>query len=175
MTNLENKVRTVQDFPENGVKFQDIGPILEDPQARQKSYREIASLLQDEVLTLDSVAGLGARGFLIGPGVADELDSSFYMIRKEGKLPGNTRSESYGLEYDQDTIEMQEGLIDDGERVALVDDVLATGGTIDAGTDLVEKSGGEVAYCAALMEIDSLDGRERLENQGYNVKTVMSR
>lgn len=173
--NLENYIRTVEDFPENGVKFQDIGPMLENPQARQQSYREMANLLEDEVLTLDSIAGFGARGFLIGPRVADELNSSFYMIRKEGKLPGNTLTENYGLEYDQDTIEIQEGLIDEGERVALIDDVLATGGTMEAGIDLVERSGGEVTYCAALMEIDSLDGRKRLEDQGYDVRTVMSR
>jgi adenine phosphoribosyltransferase len=172
---LENYIRTVKDFPEKGIKFQDIGPMLENPQVRQQSYQEMAGLLEDEVRSLDSVAGFGARGFLFGPGIADELDAPFYMIRKEGKLPGETRSESYGLEYDQDTVEIQEGLIDDGERVALVDDVLATGGTMEAGANLVERSGGKVYSCAALMEINSLDGRERLGEQGYDVRTVMSR
>lgn len=169
---LENYIRTVEDFPKEGVKFQDVEPMLENPQARQQSYREIAGLLDGEV---DSVAGFDARGFLLGPGVADELDSAFYMIRKEGKLPGETLSQGYGLEYDEDVVEIQADAIAPGEKVALVDDVLATGGTMEAGAELVERSGGEVAYCDALMEIDDLDGRERLEDQGYEVRTVMSR
>jgi adenine phosphoribosyltransferase len=146
--------------------------MLEDPEARRHSYRQIAGLFDGDV---DSIAGFDARGFIYGPGVADELGSPFYMIRKEGKLPGDTFSESYGLEYDKDVVEIQEGLIDDGESVLLVDDVLATGGTMEAGAELVERSGGEVAYCVALMDIDSLDGRQRLESQGYDVRTVMSR
>jgi adenine phosphoribosyltransferase len=127
--------------------------MLEDPEARRHSYRQIAGLFDGDV---DSIAGFDARGFIYGPGVADELGSPFYMIRKEGKLPGDTFSESYGLEYDKDVVEIQEGLIDDG-------------------AELVERSGGEVAYCVALMDIDSLDGRQRLESQGYDVRTVMSR
>ena len=97
------------------------------------------------------------------------------MIRKEGKLPGKTLSEAYGLEYDDDVIEIQKNMIDPDEKFALIDDVLATGGTMKAGAKLVERSGGEVASCTALIEIEGLEGRELLESYGYDVNTVLTR
>lgn len=169
--NLHNYIRTVEDFPEEGVKFQDISPMLENPEARQKCVSKMASKLEGKV---DSVAGLGSRGFLY-TSVADELNTPFYMVRKGGKLPEPTETQTYGKEYGEDELELNPELIDEDERVGIVDDLLATGGTMEAAAQLVEEAGGEPAYCVVPIELEELNGREKLENQGYEVGSVLVR
>lgn len=168
---LEDYVRTVPDFPEDGVMYRDISPMLEDPDALEASVEQLAALLDGK--DVDTLAGFGARGFIYGPLLAQYEEKPFTMIRKEGKLPAETVTASYSLEYGEDTVEMHRDAVDSGDRVALVDDLLATGGTMQAGADLVEALGGEVACCLAVIELDDLGGRDRLEEQGYTVESII--
>lgn len=170
-TKLDQYIRTVPNFPEEGIMYQDISPMLEEPDVMETSIEQLDALLEGK--DIDVVAGFGARGFIYGPLLAQEQDAPFAMVRKEGKLPEETVSEAYGLEYDDDVIELHTDAVNEGDRVALVDDVLATGGTMEAGTALVERLGGEVAYCATVIELDDLDGRDRLEEQGYEVGSLL--
>ena len=157
---LKNRIGAVQDFPQPGIVFRDITPLLRQPGALNTAAVAMASEFTTSSIT--HVMGIESRGFLFGPAIADQLDLGFSPIRKPGKLPGKIISETYGLEYGTDTIEIQADIIGPGDRVLLVDDVLATGGTLSAAERLVVATGAELAGVTVLIELDFLNGREQL-------------
>ena len=158
--NLKSWIRDIPDFPKKGILFRDITPLLKNPAALKKSV----SLLTERASgwTPDVVAGIESRGFLFGTGVALELGAGFVPVRKPGKLPYDTLRVEYDLEYGTDALEMHADAVKPGEKVVLVDDLLATGGTMEAACKLVEKLGAVVAGCLFVVELTGLKGRERL-------------
>jgi adenine phosphoribosyltransferase len=159
---LDTLIRDVPDFPEPGVLFKDITPLLADHDGFSAVIRALADAGRDVDgnVVVDKVVGMEARGFILAAPVALALGAGFVPVRKAGKLPGPTHSVAYDLEYGQATLELHRDSISAGERVLLVDDVLATGGTVAATVELVEQCGGTVAGVAVLMELSFLPGRE---------------
>ena len=155
-------IREIPDYPQPGIRFQDITPLLAHGEAFIAITEKFATYADSSTL----VAGIEARGFIFASAVANQLRSGFVPIRKAGKLPHLTISESYGLEYGVDTLELHIDAITPGANVLLIDDVLATGGTIAAAIELIQRLGGKVIHVLALLEIQGLPGRERL-NQKY--------
>jgi adenine phosphoribosyltransferase len=155
-------IREIPDYPKPGIRFQDITPLLAHGEAFIAITEKFATYADSSTL----VAGIEARGFIFASAVANQLRSGFVPIRKAGKLPHLTISESYGLEYGADTLEVHIDAIAPGSKVLLIDDVLATGGTIGAAIELIQRLGGQVIHVLALLEINGLPGRERL-NQKY--------
>ena len=168
--NLEEYIRDVKDFPKEGVLFKDITPLLNHPQASEQCLQELRDLIGD--LKIDKVVGIESRGFFYGTLLAKELNAGFVPVRKPGKLPYNTNSETYDLEYGTDTLEIHKDAIKKGDKVLLHDDVLATGGTAKAVVNLIESLGGEIVQCNFLMIIGFLKGSEKLKD--YNVASVLS-
>ena len=164
--NLEEKIRNVQDFPKPGIGFKDITTLLKDGEAFRYAIKQISDHLRDK--EIDLIVGPEARGFIMGTPVAYELGIGFVPIRKPGKLPAEVESYEYSLEYGTDTLEMHKDAIKPGLKVAIVDDLLATGGTIAAATKMVEKLGGEVVAIEFLIELDFLNGREQLGDYEIN-------
>ena len=160
---IKSKVRSIPDWPIKGVIFRDITTLLEDPRA----YKAICSIFYNRYVDekVDKIVGIDARGFLFGSVLAYELDVGFVPIRKKGKLPYKTISESYSLEYGEATIEIHEDAITKGDRMVIVDDLMATGGTIAASAALVEKLGGDLLECAFVIELPDLKGREKMDNR----------
>ncbi len=158
--NLESYIRDVPDWPKAGVMFKDITPLLADPDAFHQAIDELAAPYTDAGIT--KVLGAEARGFILGGALAYRLGAGFIPARKPGKLPWTTTSAEYELEYGTDTLEMHEDAVAAGDRVLIIDDVLATGGTAGAKAALVAAAGAEVAGFAFLMELDFLHGREKL-------------
>ena len=152
---LEGAIRQVPDFPLPGILFFDILPLLKDP----KHFRTLTPELSVFANAIDVVVGIEARGLILGSAVAQHLGKGFVPLRKKGKLPGATLEESYGLEYGKDTLEIQEGVLNRGDRVLLIDDVLATGGTLVAGVKLVHQCGAVVESAVVALEIEGLPGR----------------
>lgn len=157
-------IPSIPDYPEPGVIFRDITPLFADPEALAAAIRELADNFRDQGIT--KVLGPEARGFLVGAPVAVELGAGFIPARKPGKLPRATISETYELEYGTDTIEIHADAIQPGDRVLLVDDLIATGGTISAAARLVEKAGGEVAGFACILELCFLHPEQTLAQLG---------
>jgi adenine phosphoribosyltransferase len=153
-----SRIRDIPDYPQPGVMFKDITPLLADGPA----FRQVVAALAGVCSGVDKVAGIEARGFILAAPVACALGSGFVPIRKQGKLPGPSYAETYALEYGTATIEVHQDAFAPGDRVLLVDDVLATGGTAAASADLVRRSGATVAGVAVLLELGFLDGRSRL-------------
>jgi adenine phosphoribosyltransferase len=166
---LRSRIRDVPDFPRPGVVFKDITPLLADPITYSRVIDEIVVELGRG--TVDKVVGIEARGFIVAAPVAYHMAAGFVPIRKRGKLPWKTETESYQLEYGDETIEIHQDAIILGERVAIVDDVLATGGTAAAAAHLVERLGGNVVSMAFLIELAFLKGREKLS--GYNLVSLL--
>ena len=164
-----NKIRVVQDFPTPGIKFFDITTILNDAVEYQNVFNEL--LQKAKTYQPDVIVGLEARGYYFAPALALALKVPFAPIRKKGKLPRETVSVSYDLEYGSAEIEMHKDSIKPGQKVVIVDDLIATGGTIEAAIKLVEQLGGEVVKVVFLMELAGLKGRERLN--GYDVASVI--
>ncbi|MFH1679754.1 MAG: adenine phosphoribosyltransferase [Candidatus Eisenbacteria bacterium] len=158
---LKTRIRDIPDFPKKGIVFRDITTLLEDPGAFRESVDALARLLGER--PVDKVACIESRGFLFGAPLALRLGCGLVPLRKPGKLPGETIRETYSLEYGTDAIEMHRDAVKEGERVVIVDDLLATGGTAAAAARLVESAGGMVACMLFLVELAFLDGRERLE------------
>ena len=160
---IKSKVRSIPDWPIKGVIFRDITTLLQDPLA----HREICSIFYNRYANenINKIVGIDARGFLFGSVLAYKLERGFIPIRKNGKLPYRTISESYTLEYGEETIEIHEDAIEKGDRVVIIDDLMATGGTITAAANLVEKLGGEILECAFVVELPDLKGREKLGNR----------
>ena len=157
---LKKLIRDVPDFPEQGILFKDITPLLQDPQALRRAVQDMASPYA--ATDVEVVASVESRGFIFGPLLAQELDAGFVPIRKPGKLPAETISQSYELEYGSDTIEVHADAVRPGQRVLMVDDLLATGGTMDAACQLIQRLGAEIVGVAMLIELCFLDGREKL-------------
>ncbi len=158
--NLQEYLRDVPDFPKPGIVFKDITPLLRDPEAFRTSIARLVDLARDLEPTV--IAGIESRGLLFGAPLALELGIGFVPIRKKGKLPAETTSVEFALEYGTDTLEIHTDGVDKGQRVVVVDDVLATGGTAAAACELVEKVGGHVSGCVFLLELGFLNGREKL-------------
>ena len=160
--NLKNKIRTVPDWPIKGVMFRDITTLLLDPEA----FGETCDMLYERYkeMEIDKVVAIDARGFIFGGVLAYKLNVGFVPVRKAGKLPYKTISESYTLEYGENTVEVHIDAIEKNERILVVDDLIATGGTISAATKLVEKLGGIVVECVFLIELPDLKGRDKIKN-----------
>ena len=169
MKKIEEYVRSIPDFPEPGIIFRDVTSILQDPDGLKLSIDRIQEKL--EGLDFDVIAGTESRGFIFGVPVAYNLHKAFVPVRKKGKLPCETVSMDYDLEYGTATIEMHKDSIRSGQRVVLIDDLIATGGTIEAAIKLIEQLGGVVVKVVFLMELAGLKGREKLA--GYDVDSVI--
>ncbi len=169
MIDLTKFIRDVPDFPKPGIIFKDITPLLADPQAMAQTVTQLAAPYVDA--EIDIVTGVESRGFIFGALVAAELGVSLVPIRKPGKLPYETISVSYELEYGTDTVEVHCDAIKPGQRVLMVDDLLATGGTMAAACELVEKLGGTVAGISFVIDLAFLNGKDKLK--GYTVQSLM--
>ncbi len=167
---LENYIRDIPDFPEPGIIFKDITPLLRSPAAFRETVNRMAGGLQGR--SIDALVTVDARGFLFGAALAYEMGLPIVPVRKPGKLPYDTISVTYTLEYGEDTIEMHTDGVTAGERVAVVDDVLATGGTLEAACQLVEKAGATVDLLSLVVELSFLSGREKLK--GYEISSVLT-
>lgn len=169
MNNLKKLIRDVPDFPKKGIIFKDITPLLQDPKGLREAIETISSHYNDR--KIDMVVGAEARGFILAPTVAFNLGAGFVPIRKPGKLPYEKISMSYALEYGTDTLEMHKDGIKKGQNVLMVDDLLATGGTMAACCKMVESLGGNIIGCAFLIELTFLDGKKTLNK--YDVFSII--
>ena len=169
MKKLEEYVVSIPDYPEKGIIFRDVTSILEDPEGLQLSIRELQDRL--EGMDFNIVIGPESRGFIFGVPIAYNLHKPFIPVRKKGKLPCETVSIQYDLEYGSAEIEMHKNSIKPGQKVVIIDDLMATGGTIEAITKLIEGMGGVIVKAVFLMELEGLKGRERLK--GYDVESVI--
>ena len=162
MEELKKIIRDVPDFPKKGILFKDITTLLQDAQSYQRTIDLIAHRYIDR--RIDKVVGVEARGFIIGSALAYKLCAGVVLVRKPGKLPSETFSKTYDLEYGTDTLEIHRDSIKPGERILIADDLLATGGTMAAVVDMIQNMGGEIVECCFVAELDFLDGRKRLPN-----------
>lgn len=169
MKKVEEYVKSIPDFPEKGIIFRDVTSVLQDPEGLHLAIDEMQKLLDG--VEFDLVAGTESRGFMFGMPIAYNLNKAFIPVRKKGKLPRETVSAEYELEYGKAAIEIHKDAIKPGEKVVLVDDLIATGGTIEAAVKLVEELGGEVVKIIFLMELEGLNGREKLKD--YDVESVI--
>ena len=169
MKKLEEYVRSIPDFPEEGIIFRDVTSVLQDADGLQLAVDTMQGLISD--LDYDVVAGAEARGFIFGTAIAYNNHKPLVLIRKKGKLPCETVETSYDLEYGTATIEMHKDSIKPGQKVLIVDDLIATGGTTEAMIKLIESLGGEVAGVVVLMELAGLNGRDRLK--GYRLESAI--
>lgn len=169
MKKLEEYVRSIPDFPEEGIIFRDVTSVLQDAEGLHLAIDTMQGLVED--LEYDVVAGAESRGFIFGAPIAYNNRKPFVLIRKKGKLPCETVEKSYDLEYGQAVIEMHKDSIRPGQKVLIVDDLIATGGTTEAMIDLIESLGGEVVGVVVLMELAGLKGRERLA--GYRLDSAI--
>ncbi|PHV11455.1 adenine phosphoribosyltransferase [Chitinimonas sp. BJB300] len=167
---IRDRIRTVPDWPQPGVQFRDITPLLQDP----KSFRVLVDCFVHRYMDqqIDVVAGVDARGFILGSVIAYELNRGFVPVRKKGKLPFHTVAEEYELEYGSATVELHSDAIQPGQRVLLIDDLVATGGTMIAAAKLVRKLGGEVIEAAAIVDLPELGGSKLIQQQGIPLFTV---
>ena len=169
MKKLEDYVVSIPDYPEPGIIFRDVTSILQDAEVLKLAIDSLQAELDG--LDFDVIAGTESRGFIFGVPIAYNLHKPFVLVRKKGKLPRETVSASYDLEYGSAEIEMHKDSIKPGQKVVLIDDLIATGGTIEAAAKLVESLGGEVVRIIFLMELAGLKGREKLKN--YDVRSVI--
>ena len=169
MKKVEDYIRSIPDFPEPGIIFRDVTSVLMDADGLQLAINEMQKKL--EGLDFDVVAGTESRGFIFGMPIAYNLKKPFVLIRKQGKLPCETVSKTYDLEYGQATIEMHKDAVKSGQKVVIVDDLIATGGTVEAAAQLIEELGGEVAGMVFLIELAGLKGRDKLGK--YKIDSVV--
>lgn len=167
---LKSYIRNIPDWPKKGILFRDITPLLADPQAFAAAVKALCAGFSKG--DLDYIAAVEARGFIFGAAVAEKLGAGFVPIRKKGKLPARTESITYDLEYGTDTLEVHRDAVKSGAKVLMVDDLLATGGTMAAACRLIEKIGGHVAAVAFLVELKGLGGREKIA--GYKMISIIS-
>jgi len=168
--NVEDYIRTIPDFPHEGILFRDVTTLFLDARGFRMAVDQLLSPFVG--MRIDKVAGLEARGFILGGAVAHQLAVGFIPIRKKGKLPGKTVEQSYKLEYGEAIVEVHDDCLQPGETVLLVDDLLATGGTAQAGITLIERLGAEVVGCAFVIDLPDLGGRELLEGMGQDVHAL---
>jgi adenine phosphoribosyltransferase len=169
MERLHNKIRTIEDFPEPGIQYRDITPMVRDPATLRLAVHQLIHPFIGEKLT--AIVGMEARGFIFGSLAAWDLGIGFVPLRKPGKLPYDVHSISYDLEYGSASLEVHVDALTADDRVLVIDDVLATGGTAAASCHLIEKLGAEIAACAFVVELDALAGREKLS--GYRIHSLL--
>jgi adenine phosphoribosyltransferase len=164
---LKSVIRTIPDHPEPGIMFRDITTLLSDARGFRRAIDELVQPLAGK--KIDKVAGIEARGFILGGAIAHQLSVGFVPVRKKGKLPFETLSENYDLEYGTDTVEIHVDAVSEGERVLLVDDLIATGGTAKAAITLLERAGAEIVLCAFVVDLPDLGGSKLLRDMGKQV------
>lgn len=170
MVDIKNFIRDIPDFPKPGILFKDITPLLQDPSAFQASVDQLIE--QVDKKGCEAIVGIESRGFIFGAAMALQMGIGFIPVRKPGKLPYETISASYELEYGTDSIEIHKDALKKGQKVVIVDDLLATGGTMEACCRLVEGIGAEISSCNFVVELSFLNGREKLK--GYNLKSLIT-
>ena len=170
MKTVKDYIRTIVDFPHEGIMFRDVTTLFSDPRGFRMTIDQMLHPYAGR--KFDKVVGLEARGFIIGGAIAHHLTLGFVPIRKKGKLPGATISEAYQLEYGEAVMEIHDDAIQPGEKVLVVDDLLATGGTAAAGIKLIERLGGEIVGCAFIVDLPELGGRKLLEGLGMDVHVL---
>ena len=170
MTRVKDYIRTIVDFPNEGILFRDVTTLFSDPRGFRMAVDQMLHPYAGK--HIDKVVGLEARGFILGGAIAHQLGTGFVPIRKKGKLPGSTISQRYTLEYGEDIMELHDDAIEAGERALLVDDLLATGGTAEAGIRLLEKLGGQIVGCAFIIDLPDLGGRKKLEKMDMSVTAL---
>jgi len=170
MNDVKDYIRTIVDFPHEGIMFRDVTTLFASPRGFRMTIDQMLHPYAGQ--RIDKVVGLEARGFIIGGAIAHQLTLGFVPIRKKGKLPGATISEAYTLEYGEAVMEIHDDAIQPGERVLVVDDLLATGGTAAAGIRLIERLGGEIVGCAFIVDLPELGGRKLLEGLGMDVHVL---
>ena len=169
---LTKVVRTIPDYPKPGIMFRDITTLLADARGFRRVVDELVQPLAGA--KIDKVAGIEARGFILGGAIAHQLSVGFIPIRKKGKLPHETIAESYQLEYGVDEVEIHVDAVSEGERILLVDDLIATGGTAEAAIRLLERAGGEIVLCAFVVDLPDLGGAKKLEAMGKQVTSLIA-
>ena len=167
---VKDYIRTIVDFPHEGIMFRDVTTLFADPRGFRMAIDQLLNPYAG--LRIDKVVGLEARGFILGGAVAHQLSVGFVPIRKKGKLPGRVISEEYQLEYGEAIVELHDDAIAAGEKVLIVDDLLATGGTAEAGIKLIDRLGGEIIGCAFVVDLPELGGRARLEALDMDVHAL---
>jgi len=170
MKTVKDYIRTIVDFPYEGIMFRDVTTLFSDPRGFRMAVDQMLHPYAGQ--RIDKVVGLEARGFILGGAIAHQLGTGFVPIRKKGKLPGATISQAYTLEYGEAIVEIHDDAITAGERILLVDDLLATGGTAEAGIKLVERLGGEIISCSFIIDLPALGGRKKLEAMGMDVQIL---
>ncbi len=169
--NIKQFIRTIPDYPKKGVMFRDITTLLSDPHGFRASVDEL--MWPFLTMDVDYVVGIEARGFILGGAIAHELGKGFIPIRKKGKLPWKTIGREYSLEYGVDRIEVHSDAIKKGDKILMIDDLIATGGTADAATDLIKDSGGEIVAAAFVVDLPDLGGAKKLRDKGVKVHTLV--
>ena len=172
MKSLEALIRTIPDYPKPGIMFRDITTLLGDRHGLKKAIKAMAAPYEDEEVT--AVAGIEARGFILGGAIADRLGCGFIPIRKKGKLPWKTIGQEYALEYGVDIIEMHEDAVHPGQRILIVDDLIATGGTAEAAVKLIKRSGGVVVGATFIIDLPELGGVKRLDKLGVDSHALIA-
>ena len=171
MDQIKDYIRTISDFPHEGILFRDVTTLFSHPRGFRMAVDQLVAPYAGR--RIDHVVGLEARGFILGGAVAHQLSCGFVPVRKKGKLPAATIEQSYTLEYGTATVEIHDDAIEAGQTVLIVDDLLATGGTAEAGIKLIERLGGQIAGCAFVVDLPQLGGRKRLEDLGMSVHTLV--
>lgn len=170
MKSVQDYIRTIPDFPHEGIMFRDVTTLFSDPRGFRMAVDQL--LHPHAGADIDVVVGLEARGFILGGAIAHQLGKGFVPIRKKGKLPGKTIEQAYQLEYGEAVMEIHDDAIEAGAKVLVVDDLLATGGTAEAGIKLLEKLGGVVVGCSFIIDLPELGGRKKLETLGMDVHVL---
>ena len=170
MKTVKDYIRTIVDFPHEGIMFRDVTTLFADPRGFRMAIDQMLHPFAGQ--EIDKVVGLEARGFILGGAIAHQLSTGFVPVRKKGKLPGPVISEEYSLEYGEAVVEVHDDAISPGEKILLVDDLLATGGTAEAGIKLIERLGGEIVGTSFIIDLPDLGGRKKLEAMGMDVQAL---
>ena len=168
---IKKLIRTIPDYPKKGIMFRDITTLIKSPVGLQMVVTQLKEKYENG--PFDAIAGIEARGFIIGAALAYALNKGFIPVRKKGKLPGATVSKDYELEYGTDTLEVHHDAIEKGQNILLIDDLLATGGTAECAIDLIHEVGGIVTHCAFVVDLPELKGAERLIKKGVHVEALV--
>ena len=170
MKTVEDYIRTIVDFPHEGIMFRDVTTLFADPRGFRMCIDQMLHPYAGQ--PIDKVVGLEARGFILGGAIAHQLGTGFVPVRKKGKLPGTTISQDYKLEYGEAIVEIHDDAIEAGERILVVDDLLATGGTAEAGIKLIERLGGDIIGCSFIVDLPELGGRKKLQSMNMDVQVL---
>ena len=170
MKTVKDYIRTIFDFPHEGIMFRDVTTLFADPRGFRMCIDQMLHPYAGQ--PIDKVVGLEARGFILGGAIAHQLGTGFVPVRKKGKLPGTTISQDYKLEYGEAIVEIHDDAIEAGERILVVDDLLATGGTAEAGIKLIERLGGDIVGCSFIVDLPELGGRKKLQSMNMDVQVL---